>query len=55
MYTDSRGRPTVEVECFVDGSLMSRAASSGASTGSHEAVELRDGVIYGMVQVSKRP
>ena len=41
---DSRGRPTVEVECFVDGSLMSRAAvPSGASTGSHEAVELRDG------------
>ena len=41
---DSRGRPTVEVECFVDGSFMSRAAvPSGASTGSHEAVELRDG------------
>ena len=41
---DSRGRPTVEVDCFVDGSFMSRAAvPSGASTGSHEAVELRDG------------
>jgi len=41
---DSRGRPTVEVDCFVDGSFVSRAAvPSGASTGSHEAVELRDG------------
>ena len=41
---DSHGRPTVEVECFVDGSLMSRAAvPSGAECSSHEAVELRDG------------
>ena len=41
---DSRGNPTVEVDCFVDGTLMGRAAvPSGASTGSHEAVELRDG------------
>jgi enolase len=41
---DSRGNPTVEVDCFVDGVLMGRAAvPSGASTGSHEAVELRDG------------
>ena len=41
---DSRGNPTVEVDCFVDGILMGRAAvPSGASTGSHEAVELRDG------------
>ena len=40
---DSRGNPTVEVDCFVDGILMGRAAvPSGASTGSHEAVELRD-------------
>ena len=41
---DSRGNPTVEVDCFVNGSLAGRAAvPSGASTGSHEAVELRDG------------
>tara|TARA_Y100001935_G_scaffold12005_1_gene9342 strand:+ start:24203 stop:25453 length:1251 start_codon:yes stop_codon:yes gene_type:complete len=41
---DSRGRPTVEVDCFVEGGLAGRAAvPSGASTGSHEAVELRDG------------
>ena len=40
---DSRGNPTVEVDCFVDGILMGRAAvPSGASTGSYEAVELRD-------------
>jgi enolase len=40
---DSRGNPTVEVDCFVDGILLGRAAvPSGASTGSHEAVELRD-------------
>jgi len=41
---DSRGNPTVEVDCYVDGLLRGRAAvPSGASTGSHEAVELRDG------------
>ena len=42
---DSRGNPTVEVDCFVNGSLAGRAQTvpSGASTGSHEAVELRDG------------
>jgi len=40
---DSRGNPTVEVDCYVDGFLTGRAAvPSGASTGSHEAVELRD-------------
>ena len=40
---DSRGNPTVEVDCYVDGILSGRAAvPSGASTGSHEAVELRD-------------
>tara|TARA_B100000035_G_scaffold308408_1_gene313047 strand:+ start:2222 stop:3472 length:1251 start_codon:yes stop_codon:yes gene_type:complete len=40
---DSRGNPTVEVDCFVDGILTGRAAvPSGASTGSYEAVELRD-------------
>ena len=40
---DSRGNPTVEVEVFTDGSFGSAAAPSGASTGKHEAVELRDG------------
>ncbi|MDA0877279.1 MAG: phosphopyruvate hydratase [archaeon] len=44
MILDSRGTPTVEVDCFVDGVLAGRAAvPSGASTGRHEAVELRDG------------
>ena len=44
MILDSRGTPTLEVDCYVDGSLMGRAAvPSGASTGAHEAVELRDG------------
>ena len=41
---DSRGNPTVEVEVVVEDSIMGRAAvPSGASTGSFEAVELRDG------------
>jgi len=41
---DSRGNPTVEVECELSGGAHSRAAvPSGASTGSREAVELRDG------------
>ena len=41
---DSRGNPTVEVEVVVDGGFVGRAAvPSGASTGSFEAVELRDG------------
>ncbi len=41
---DSRGNPTVEVEVFTEDGAMGRAAvPSGASTGSHEAVELRDG------------
>ena len=40
---DSRGNPTVEVECYVDGELGGRASvPSGASTGTYEAVELRD-------------
>jgi enolase len=41
---DSRGNPTVEADLFVSGGIMARAAvPSGASTGQHEAVELRDG------------
>lgn len=41
---DSRGTPTIEVDvCLVDGSLGRAAVPSGASTGAHEAVELRDG------------
>ncbi len=41
---DSRGNPTVEVEVVLDGGSMGRAiVPSGASTGEHEAVELRDG------------
>ena len=41
---DSRGNPTVEVEVWLDDNTMGRAiVPSGASTGVHEAVELRDG------------
>ena len=41
---DSRGNPTVEVEVILDTGIMGRAAvPSGASTGSREAIELRDG------------
>jgi len=41
---DSRGNPTVEVECMLQGGGAGRAAvPSGASTGSREALELRDG------------
>ena len=41
---DSRGNPTVEVEVILeDGSIGRAAVPSGASTGAHEAVELRDG------------
>ena len=41
---DSRGNPTVEVEVYLeDGNVGSAAVPSGASTGEHEAVELRDG------------
>ena len=40
---DSRGNPTVEAEVITDSGTMGRAAvPSGASTGKHEAVELRD-------------
>lgn len=46
---DSRGNPTVEADVYVEGGILGRAAvPSGASTGSHEARELRDnGEIYG--------
>jgi enolase len=41
---DSRGNPTVEVDVYTENGFMGRAAvPSGASTGTHEAVELRDG------------
>jgi enolase len=43
MVIDSRGNPTVEVDVFVAGKMMGRAiVPSGASTGVHEALELRD-------------
>ena len=41
---DSRGNPTVEVDVLLESGAVGRAAvPSGASTGVHEAVELRDG------------
>ena len=41
---DSRGNPTVEADVYLaDGSMGRAAVPSGASTGEHEAVELRDG------------
>ncbi|TIV48265.1 MAG: phosphopyruvate hydratase, partial [Mesorhizobium sp.] len=41
---DSRGNPTVEVDVVLEDGSMGRAAvPSGASTGAHEAVEVRDG------------
>ncbi len=41
---DSRGNPTVEVDVVLEDGSMGRAAvPSGASTGEHEALELRDG------------
>jgi enolase len=41
---DSRGNPTVEVDCVLEGGAHGRAiVPSGASTGGHEALELRDG------------
>jgi len=40
---DSRGNPTVEADVILDGGALGRAAvPSGASTGEHEALELRD-------------
>ena len=53
---DSRGNPTVEVEVLLeDGSFGRAAVPSGASTGAHEAVELRDGDMtrYGGKGVTK--
>ncbi len=52
---DSRGNPTVEVEVLLDSGAFGRAAvPSGASTGEHEAVELRDGGdAYGGKSVEK--
>ncbi len=41
---DSRGNPTVEADVILEGGALGRAAvPSGASTGEHEAIELRDG------------
>src|ERR1700729_4638422 len=41
---DSRGNPTVEADVYVGGGVRGRAAvPSGASTGEHEALEMRDG------------
>ena len=45
---DSRGNPTVEAEVILETGVRGRAAvPSGASTGAHEAVELRDGDLSG--------
>ena len=44
---DSRGTPTIEVDCLLsDGSFATAAVPSGASTGEHEALELRDNNSY---------
>ena len=40
---DSRGNPTVEVDVYTESSFGRAAVPSGASTGVHEAMELRDG------------
>ena len=53
---DSRGKPTVEADVLLeDGTLGSAAVPSGASTGAHEALELRDGDtnLYGGAGVQK--
>jgi len=44
---DSRGNPTVEVEVLTDKAWGRAAVPSGASTGTHEALELRDGAVKG--------
>ena len=52
---DSRGNPTVEVEVLLsDGQIGRAAVPSGASTGEHEAVELRDGD-KGRQETSRQP
>ena len=52
---DSRGNPTVEVDVELESGAFGRAAvPSGASTGVHEAVELRDGGAPGAARVSRR-
>lgn len=43
MIFDSRGNPTVECDLFTNRGFYRAAVPSGASTGIHEAVELRDG------------
>ena len=49
---DSRGNPTVEVDVVTENDILGRAAvPSGASTGEHEAVELRDEVKHIWVKV----
>ena len=52
---DSRGRPTVEADVLLEGGAVGRAiAPAGASTGSHEAVDLRDGgTAFGGYDVTK--
>src|SRR6266571_8162371 len=52
---DSRGNPTIEVDVLLESGAVGRAAvPSGASTGVHEAVELRDGgAAYGGKGVTK--
>src|SRR3989338_346940 len=53
---DSRGNPTVEVDCVLDDGSIGRAAvPSGASNGTHEVLELRDGdkALYGGKSVLK--
>lgn len=53
---DSRGNPTVEVEvALLDGTFARAAVPSGASTGEHEAVELRDGGPATAARASRRP
>ena len=52
---DSRGNPTVECDVYTHKGYFRAAVPSGASTGSHEAVELRDGGDrYGTCGVSVR-
>lgn len=53
---DSRGNPTVEVDVYLeDGSFGRASVPSGASTGAHEMLELRDGGDRYSGKVSKRP